>query len=209
MGPAYDAPVSTESQWADITRRDPSHSQRYADRWRQMAAEGKDIVGEARFVDALAPRGAHILDAGCGTGRLGGWLAAQGHRVVGVDLDPHLIEVARADHPSARWFVGDLAELDLKRQGIDEGFDVILCAGNVMTFLHPATRREVLRRFALHLADGGRVAVGFGAGRGYEFQDYLDDCAHVGLEVQVGLSTWDLRPFDTDANFLVTVLGRQ
>ncbi|GAB3624750.1 class I SAM-dependent methyltransferase [Mariniluteicoccus endophyticus] len=205
--------MTKRSQWQDKIDADPEHSQRYAQRWRDIAASGQDIVGEARLVDAMVPRGARVLDAGCGSGRIGGYLAAQNHQVVGVDLDPHLIDVARADHPSARWFVGDLAELDLHAQGFD-GFDAIVCAGNVMTFLHPDTRREVLRRLALHLAPAegdtpaGRLVVGFGRGRGYEFQDYLDDCAHAGLEVQVGLSTWDLRPFDADSDFLVTVLGR-
>ncbi|GAB3708459.1 class I SAM-dependent methyltransferase [Mariniluteicoccus flavus] len=206
--------MSNRSQWQDMIERDPDHSERYAQRWRDLAAAGEDIVGEARFVDAMVGRGAHVLDAGCGSGRLGGHLAAQGHRVVGVDLDPKLIEVARAGHPTARWFAGDLSALDLPAQGITEGFDAIVCAGNVMTFLHPDTRREVLRRLGLHLraAEGdraaGRLVVGFGRGRGYEFQDYLDDCAHAGLEVQLGLSTWDLRPFDADSDFLVTVLGR-
>ena len=36
---------------------------------------GDDIDGEARFVDALADRGAAILDAGCGVGRVAGRLA--------------------------------------------------------------------------------------------------------------------------------------
>ena len=37
--------------------------------------------------DVLCPRlapGAHVLDAGCGTGAAGGWLGVR-HRVVGVD----------------------------------------------------------------------------------------------------------------------------
>lgn len=202
------------NQWQDMIDRDPEHSQRYAQRWRDLAAAGQDILGEARLIDAMVPRGAHVLDAGCGSGRIGGHLASQGHRVVGVDLDPRLIEVARAEHPGARWFAGDLADLDLPAQGITEGFDAIVCAGNVMTFLHPDTRREVLRRLGLHLVAAeadrkpGRLVVGFGRGRGYEFQDYLDDVAHAGLEVQVGLATWDLRPFEADSDFLVTVLAR-
>lgn len=202
------------SQWQDMIDRDPHHSERYAQRWRDLAAAGEDIFGEARLIDAMVPRAAHVLDAGCGSGRIGGHLLTQGHRVVGVDLDPRLIDIARADHPDARWFVGDLAALDLPAQGITEGFDAIVCAGNVMTFLHPDTRREVLRRLGLHLATAGggrragRLVVGFGRDRGYEFQDYLDDVAHAGLEVQVGLATWDLRPFEADSDFLVTVLGR-
>ncbi len=65
-----------------------------------MAAEGADLVGEARLADALAPRRAAILDAGCGSGRHAGYLHRAGHRVVGVDLDPVLVAAAEADEPS-------------------------------------------------------------------------------------------------------------
>ncbi|HEU4361619.1 MAG TPA: SAM-dependent methyltransferase, partial [Mycobacterium sp.] len=102
--------------------------------------------------------------------------------------------------------VGDLAELDLPARGIAEPFDVILSAGNVMTFLAPSTRVQVLSRLRAHLADGGRAVVGFGAGRGYEFSEFFDDVADAGLTPDLLLSTWDLRPFTDDADFLVAVL---
>lgn len=187
---------------------DPQHSHRYAQRFRELAEDGEDIYGEARLVDALLARGSRVLDAGCGAGRTGGHLARAGHTVVGVDQDPVLIEAAQTDYPDATWLIGDLAELDLPGRGISEGFDAIVCAGNVMTFLHPETRVPVLRNFAAHLNPEGRAVIGFGRDRGYEFQGYLDDVAHAGLEVQVGVSTWDLRPFEPESDFLVTVLGR-
>ena len=40
---------------------------------------------------------------------------------------------------------------DISR-GVAEGFDAIVCAGNVMAFLAPSTRTEVLRRLRGHLA---------------------------------------------------------
>jgi len=85
--------------WMQKVTADPGHSHWYVERFRAMARAGDDVVGEARFVDAMAPRGARILDAGCGPGRLGGHLAAIGHDVVGVDVDPVLIEAAEHDHP--------------------------------------------------------------------------------------------------------------
>ncbi|OMQ14095.1 SAM-dependent methyltransferase, partial [Modestobacter sp. VKM Ac-2676] len=121
----------------------------------------------------------------------------------GVDVDPVLIAAAEADHPGPRWLVGDLAELDLP-----DRFDGIVCAGNVMAFLAPSTRRPVLERFAAHLADDGRVAIGFGAGRGYEFDDFLADARAAGLVPDLLLSTWDLRPFTPGSEFLVAVLRK-
>ncbi|UXA08118.1 class I SAM-dependent methyltransferase [Mycobacterium sp. SMC-2] len=195
-----------QSLWMQKVAVDPGHSHWYIERFRAMARAGDDLAGEARFVDAMAPRGARILDAGCGPGRLGGYLTAAGHHVVGVDVDPALIEAAEHDHPGPRWLVGDLAELDLPARGIAEPFDVIVSAGNVMTFLAPSTRRRVLGRLRAHLRDDGRAAIGFGAGRDYEFGEFLDDAAAAGLKPDLLLSAWDLRPFTDDSDFLVAVL---
>lgn len=195
-----------QSIWMQKVTADPGHSTWYIERFRSMARAGHDLAGEARLVDAMVPRHARILDAGCGPGRVGGALAEAGHDVVGVDVDPALIEAAEQDHPGPLWMVGDLAELDLPARGLTEPFDAIVCAGNVMTFLAPSTRGEVLRRFREHLAPDGRVAVGFGAGRGYEFGEFFEDVAAAGLEPDLLLSTWDLRPFTDEADFLVALL---
>jgi SAM-dependent methyltransferase len=193
---------TTDNIWLQKIAADPGHSRWYIDRFRQMAARGDDLAGEARMIDAMVPRGARILDAGCGTGRVGGHLAAAGHDVTGVDLDPELIAEARSQHPGATWQVGDLSALDLPGR-----FDVIVCAGNVMTFAGPSTRGEILRRFRAHLAGGGRAVVGFGAGRGYEFDDFRADAAAAGLTPDLLLNTWDLRPFTPGGDFLVAVLS--
>jgi SAM-dependent methyltransferase len=195
--------TATGNLWLQKIAEDPGHSQWYIDRFRAMAARGDDLGGEARAIDAMVSRGARILDAGCGTGRVGGLLAAAGHQVTGVDLDPVLIAEAERNHPGPRWLVGDLSELDLA-----ERFDLVVCAGNVMTFAAPESRVEILRRFAGHLGDGGRAVIGFGAGRGYEFGDFLKDAATAGLSQDLLLSTWDLRPFRPSADFLVAVLSR-
>lgn len=198
--------MADRNGWLASIEANPGHSQWYIDRFRTMAAAGADLGGEARMIDAMLPRGSRVLDAGCGTGRVGGPLAAAGHDVVGVDLDPVLVDAARQDHPGPRWLVGDLSELDLPAQGIADGFDVVVCAGNVMTFLAVDTRREVLRRMRGHLRGAGRVVTGFGAGRGYDFDAFLADAAAAGLAPDVLLSTWDLRPFTPDADFLVAIL---
>ena len=187
---------------------DPDHSHRYIQRFKQMAQAGHDLVGEARTVHAMVAPNSRILDAGCGPGRHGGHLHALGHRVVGVDVDPVLIAAAEQDYPGPAWVVQDLTELDLPSLGIEAGFDAILCAGNVVGFLAESTRVDVLGRLGEHLAPDGRAIIGFGAWRGYEFADFFDDVAAAGMEVQLRLSTWDLRPFTPESNFLVAICGR-
>ncbi len=195
------------NRWLQQIEENPEHSQWYIDRFRAMAAEGKDLDGEARLVDAMAARGSRILDAGCGPGRLGGRLAQLGHQVVGVDLDPELIAAAEIDHPGPTWLVVDLSELDLSSEPISE-FDVIVSAGNVMAFLDPATRQSVLERLGAHLAPEGRLVIGFGSGRDYDFDDFFADVAAAGLDEELRLATWDLRPFTSESDFLVAILSR-
>lgn len=196
------------NRWLQRIAERPDHSQWYVERFRTMAAEGADLDGEGRLIDAMAPRRARILDAGCGPGRTAGYLHRCGHTVVGVDLDPVLIEAAEEDYPGPTYLVGDLAELDLPARGIPEPFDLIVSAGNVMAFLDPATRQPVLTRLGAHLAEDGRAVIGFGAGRDYPFEAFFEDVAAAGLAVEHRFATWDLRPFGADAEFLVAVLVR-
>ena len=58
----------------------------------------------------------------------------------------------------------------------------------------------------MHVREEGRVAIGFGMGRDYEFTEFLDDAGSAGLEPDLLLSTWDLRPWQEDSDFLVALL---
>ncbi|MEX1165133.1 MAG: class I SAM-dependent methyltransferase [Nitriliruptor sp.] len=198
--------MSDENEWLRLTREDPGHSSWYIERMRAKTAAGEDLAGEARLIDAMVSRGSRILDAGCGPGRVGAFLTDAGHEVVGVDIDPALIAAAEEDHPGPRWLVDDLSTLDLPSRGIDEGFDAIVCAGNVLTFLAPETHVAVLASLRAHLRGGGRLVVGFGTDRGYEVDDFLEDVGSAGLVVDVLLSTWDLQPYAQGDGFLVAIL---
>ena len=194
------------TRWA--TKHGPGHAQWYIERFRRMAAEGADLAGEARLLDAMIGRSSRVLDAGCGSGRVGAELAARGHAVVGVDADPELVEAAATDHPGPTWLVGDLTTLDLPGRGHVEPFDAAIVAGNVMPYLAPGTGHLALQRIGAHLRTDGVVVVGFGTDRDYPLAEFDADIGAAGLTLEHRFATWDLRPWFAGAPFAVTVLRR-
>ncbi|NCL75854.1 methyltransferase domain-containing protein [Rhodococcus sp. YH1] len=185
------------------SERSAGDSRAYIERFAELAHAGTDLHGEARLVDVLVPRGARILDAGCGTGRVGLELARRGHSVTAVDLDPVLVEEARA-HPELTVHLADLAQLDLP----GERFDAVVSAGNVMVFLAPGSERTVLERIATHLRPGGVFVAGFTTGAAYRPSQFAADLAAAGLSLEHRFATWDLRPWHDDAEWLVAVARR-
>ncbi len=71
--------------------------------------------------------GDSVLDVGCGFADLYGWLGSQGLKVdyTGVDISPHLIEVAKAKNPQIELHVGELPDAGFA----DESFDWVLLSG--------------------------------------------------------------------------------
>ena len=163
----------------------------YQARFDALAAQGLDVHGEVRFVQAFSP--SSVLDAGCGTGRVAIELDRRGVEVVGVDVDPSMLATARSLAPHLRFEERDLADptFDLGRT-----FDLVVMAGNVPLFTPPGTQPAVVAGCARHLAPGGLLVSGFGLGRGYELADYDADCRAAGLTLVERWATWDRDALD-------------
>lgn len=93
-----------------------------ADWWVQRYTAKGDInrewvIDPVLFAFAADVRGRRILDAGCGNGYLSRLLARQGARMVGVDVSPRLLAVAKAhesrDPLGIRYIRADLAKLSM------------------------------------------------------------------------------------------------
>jgi SAM-dependent methyltransferase len=177
----------------------------YDARFRAMEAAGEHVHGEADFVAGFGP--ARVLDAGCGTGRVAIELARRGIETVGVDLDPGMLEAARANGPGQRWIEADLAVLDLRSEQKDrERFDVVMAAGNVMIFVAPEVEADVVGRLADHLAPRGRLIAGFQLLDGrYDLATYDRHCAEAGLVLDERFSTWDRAPWRVGGDYAVSV----
>jgi|SRR5690625_1634375 len=197
---------SATSMWPGLN--DPEHSKWYIARFRNKAQIGEDLAGEARLIDAMVERKSRILDAGCGTGRTGAYLATQGHDVVGVDIDPLLIEAAQEDYPNARWITADLVLLDLPAAGERLPFDAIVSGGNVLPFIPSGLVGQALERMAAHLTPEGVMVIGFGVHRRLSLDDFDAGVAQAGLRIDNRFESWDLRPWHDDADFAVSILRK-
>ncbi|MGN7248860.1 class I SAM-dependent methyltransferase [Janibacter anophelis] len=144
------------TRWSEVSGGiDAAHA--YQRRFDELARQGADLDGEARFVHGLREAPARILDAGCGTGRVATTLTRLGHDVVGVDADAAMIEVARERDDVTRFVHADLASLSLTAQT----FDLVVLAGNVVPFLADGTLVAVLRRLRAHLTPDGLLVCGW------------------------------------------------
>jgi SAM-dependent methyltransferase len=170
----------------------------YDARWKALEASGRDPHGEVAFVMRFAPES--VLDAGCGTGRVAIELTRRGVRAVGVDLDAGMLDTARRKDPQGQWICADLASLDL-----EERFDVVVMAGNVMIFVEPGTEAQVVARMAAHLVPGGRLIAGFQLGETLGLETYDSAAAEAGLVLEARYATWDGDPFTPDTRYAVSV----
>ncbi|MGW6912411.1 class I SAM-dependent methyltransferase [Kitasatospora sp. NPDC054939] len=133
----------------------------------------------AALLEQSAP-GAPIADLGCGPGHVAGWLTARGARVVGVDLSPGMVEVARKANPEAEFRVGDLLELPAE----DREFGAAVVLYSVI-HLRPADLGRAFAELRRVLRPGGRALVAF----------------HLGTEVR-HLDEWWGHSVDVDFQFL-------
>ena len=180
---------------------DPSISRgdRYERTYELRAAAGEDVHGEANFVSRFSP--GSVLDAGCGTGRVGRELHHRGVDVVGVDLDAEMLKTARERCPSVEWIEGDISSIHLGRT-----FDVVLMAGNVINFVIPELRRQVLENLVHHLRPSGLLINGHSIrpdGCPPSMFALWADAA--GLEPVERWSTWDQDAFADSSDYALTV----
>ncbi len=120
---------------------------------------GPDPVATLRRLWELDGRlglrtGQDLLEVGCGTGQITGWLAdrVKPGKVVAADFSPAMLAQARA-----RGLNADFVLLDICRnESADRPFDVVLC---FHSFPHFRDQKAALRQIAHHLKPGGQLLV--------------------------------------------------
>ncbi|MGW7019256.1 class I SAM-dependent DNA methyltransferase [Streptomyces decoyicus] len=191
-------------------------------------AEAFDAIGD-RYDDAFPhkdgqlasgawlagtlPAGSRILDLGCGTGLpTARQLTDAGHRVVGIDLSPSMVELARENAPDADFHRLDIADLRGGRLGGPGSFDGIAAYFSLLMLpraeipyalgmLHDLLRPEGLLALSMVEADVDDFTIPF-LGNSIRVSGYLrDDLRRVvhdaGFDV-VGEDAYAYAPASTD-----------
>ncbi|WP_376766703.1 hypothetical protein, partial [Nocardioides stalactiti] len=83
-----------------------------------------------------------------------------------------------------------------------DAFDLVVCVGNVITFVAEGTEVEVLRHLGGLLAPGGRILLGFhlqggpATARAVSADQFATEVGEAGLRVDHRFGGYDLRPVD-------------
>lgn len=107
-------------------------------------------------------RGAHVLDIGCGGGLLSEAMAREGARVLGLDLSPELIDIAKLHRLESKQN-GAVLDLDYRVQAVESladaepgTFDAVTCMEMLEHVPEPGSILEACARL---LKPGGRLFV--------------------------------------------------
>jgi ubiquinone/menaquinone biosynthesis C-methylase UbiE len=121
-----------------------------------LVTERSGVLGTYHnlLLSHLPPQCESALEIGCGTGIFTRRMAATTKRVVGLDLSPEMIRLARErsiKHSNIEYLLGDLLELSLP----EESFD---CVVSIAT-LHHLPTEQALRKMKSLLAPGGLLVI--------------------------------------------------
>jgi len=106
-----------------------------------------------RFLPSQVKPGDRLLDVGCGTGHWSRFFAAEGFDVLGVDIFPEMIQVARLyDRRRCHFLLADAEELPFQ----DRSFDVVTAIATIEFVTHP---KRAVAEMSRCTRPGGRFIV--------------------------------------------------
>jgi SAM-dependent methyltransferase len=147
------------------------HYERHARAWDadRRAAVWNDKPWHDRFIAAL-PKGASVLDLGCGSGApVARHMVERGLHVTGVDSSPTLISFCRRRLPDQEWVVADMRSLRLSSE-----FDGVL-AWDSFFHLKPDEQHRMFDVFARHATPSAVLMFNSGPEYGEAIGEYRGD----------------------------------
>jgi SAM-dependent methyltransferase len=148
--------------WLDDTRNSydaiaASYAEETRDLLDRLLYVRAGVVLFAELVRAIG--GGHVADIGCGPGHTTALMQELGVDAFGIDLSPAMIEIARREHPGARFEVGSMTNLELD----DDSLAGVLAWWSLI-HIPDEVVPGVLGQFRRVLRPGGALAVGFHVG---------------------------------------------
>lgn len=116
-----------------------------------------DVIHRTAIVGALPLGRGVVLDFGCGVGRLSGWLARRADSVVGLEVTPEMLRVARrrVTAPNVSWVLFDGARLPFAGGSIQQVVSVYV----LQHVIQDERLSELAAEFARVMAPGGRLVM--------------------------------------------------
>lgn len=158
--------MSADGWLADTRASYDTVAESYADLLREALSDAPyERAVLALFAElARTSGGGPVADIGCGPGRITAYLQGLGVDVVGVDLSPAMIDIARRNHPGLRFEVGSMTDLDLADSsvaGILAWFSLIHIPDDevpaVLAHFHRVLRPHAILLLAFHVGDEHRL----------------------------------------------------
>lgn len=125
--------------------------------WLKEEKEGAADAGVITRCLNLKP-GEEILDIPCGDGRVGIHLARNGMHLVGIDINPRFIALARRRF-KAEDLPGEFLLFDMRNLPFESRFDAVVNWFNSFGYFGPDTDQLVMERLVAALKPGGRILI--------------------------------------------------
>lgn len=108
--------------------------------------------------NSIVKQGAKLLEIGCGPGNITKYLLSQraDFEILGIDIAPNMIELAKKNNPTAKFAVMDCREIS----GLDEKYDGII-AGFCLPYLSPDECNELISDAYNLLNENGLIYLSF------------------------------------------------
>jgi len=145
-------------------------------------------------------RGARVLDAPCGTGRMAVRFAERGMSVTGIDRSEEFLALAAASARD-RGVVVDLRRGDLRALPVEGPFDAVVCWFTSFGYFDDDDNLGVLREFRRVLAPGGVLLVDTLSHDGY-VRSFTESPEAIVVDVDGDLLV-DRNHFDVEAGCIV------
>lgn len=165
-----------------------------------------DYPGESEFIKNVVEQyktshGMDLLDMACGTGGHAVYLQ-NSFNILGVDINPEMLEIAREKLPEVEFVQGDMKKMDLQQK-----FDTIICMFSAINY-HTTLDAlgKTFQRFYDHLKPGGILIFDLGfCTENWEEGRMFVDAAVEGDRQLARISQSRLQDGVFNANFLFLV----